>query len=129
MIFKHKILIGIKNPNDINPEEAEILADSIRVEFPNYKVKVENQKYASYGVTWYEILLIYVLSKVTNKVIEDLTHIAIEWARKRFKNKKNNRPTYIKIYGPNNQVLKSVVLKNATVEPEDTTKEDRELER
>jgi hypothetical protein len=45
----------------------------------------------------------------------------------RFKKKESKRSVYIPIYGPDGKIVKSVVVKNATDEPEDRTKEDRKL--
>jgi hypothetical protein len=117
-----KIIIEVKNPHDITPEEAEELAEAVRASYPKYKVRVEGTGYTGYAVTLYEVLRIWLLTTVGTKIVEQLTKLAIEWARQRFNRQgKKPRTTSISIYGPNGEVLRSVVLKNATDEPEDDT--------
>jgi hypothetical protein len=128
-----QIILEPKNPGDINPEELEDLAKAIRSLNPNHDVQVRNgEGYTGYGITWYEILTIWLFLKIDEQLIEQVIKLSIEWARQRF-NKKGNvirpRPTYIKLYGPNGKFLKSIVMNNATDEPEDTTEKDRETEK
>jgi hypothetical protein len=62
---------------------------------------------------------------VGQELIQEITKAGIEWARARFKRKKAGTPVYIPIYGPDGEILKSVVVKNATDEAEDRTEQDR----
>jgi hypothetical protein len=117
-----KIIVRPKNPLDIMPEEAEELAKAIRVSCPKYKVQVRINGYKGYAVTWYEVIEIAVVSAVTEEVIRRIGKVAVDWARKRFKQKQSERPKAITIFGPKGEVLKSLVVKNATDEPEDRTK-------
>jgi hypothetical protein len=118
-----KIIIQPKNPLDVTPEEVEKLAKAIRVSYPKYKVQVKVNKLRGYGVTWYEVIEIAVVSGLTEEIIRYITKLAVGWARERFKQKQSGRPKAITIFGPKGEMLKSLVLKNATDEPEDTTEE------
>lgn len=118
-----KIIIQPKNPLDIIPEEAEELARAIRVSYPKYKVQVKINGYKGYAVTLYQVITIAVLGAVTEGIIKQIAKLAVDWARERFKQKQSARTTSITIYGPRGEVLKSLVVKNATDEPEDETKE------
>jgi hypothetical protein len=118
-----KIIIQPKNPLDIIPEEAEELAKAIRVSYPKYKVQVRIDGYKGYAVTLYQVIAIAVLGAVTEEIIKQIVKLAVDWARERFKQKQSTRTTSITIYGPKGEVLKSLVVKNATDEPEDETKE------
>jgi hypothetical protein len=123
-----KIIVRPKNPRDIVPEEAEQLAKAIRVCCPKYKVRVKINGYKGYAVTWYEVIEIAVVSGLTGEVVRLISKVAIDWARERFNQKQSGRPKAITIFGPKGEVLKSLTLKNATDEPEDTTKEGIDIE-
>lgn len=126
-----KIIIQPKNPADITPREAEKLAKAFRTAYPKYKMQVESNKgYAltSYAVTLYEVLTIVVVSAAAKEIVQQVIKLTVDWARERFKQKQSARTTSITIYGPKGEVLKSLVVKNATDEPEDRTKEAIETE-
>ena len=85
------------------------------------------------GITWFEILRIALMGGAfgagklfTEEVVKKIADVAVDWAQERFKGrkKKSKRPVYVAIYGPDG-VVKSIVMKNATDEPEDRTEEDR----
>lgn len=123
-----KIIVRPKNPRDIVPEEAEELAKAIRVCCPKYEVQVKINGYRGYAVTWYEVIEIAVVSGLTGEVVRLISKVTINWARERFKQKESGRPKAIVIFGPKGEVLKSLHLKNATDEPEDTTKQGIDIE-
>jgi hypothetical protein len=120
-----KIIIQPKNPLDLIPEEAEELAKAIRVSYPKYKVQVKTNGYKGYAVTLYQVITIAVLGAATEEIIKQIVKLSVNWARERLKQKRSARTT---IYGPKGEVLKSLVVKNATDEPEDTTRGAIEIE-
>ena len=127
-----QIIIRSRNPARITLEEAEELAQAVRALVPDINVEVEGkeQKPSTYGVTYFQIIEIVLLSTATivgKEMIQEFTKAGIEWARTRLKRKKGGTPIYIPIYGPDGEIVKSVVIKNATDEPEDRTEQDREL--
>ncbi len=125
-----KIVISTANPNDITVEEAEEIAQAIRVLKPDCDVQVEGRQREGYGVTWFEVLRISLGGALGGKLVEvvakKVVDVVVDWARKRFRGRKSasKRPVYVAIYGPDG-IVKSVVIKNATDEPEDRTEEDR----
>jgi len=119
-----KIIVEPNNPLDIVPEEAEELAKAIRVSYPKYRVQVRISGYRGYAVTLCEVIAIWVAATVTEELIKQVVKIAVDWARERFRQKQSARTTSITIYGPKSELLRSIVVKNATDEPEDRTKED-----
>ena len=119
-----KIIIQPKNPADITSGEAEKLAKAFRTAYPGYEVQVEIVEIHpcdGYAVTWYEVISIAVVSGLAVEITKQIIKLAVDWARERFKQKQSRRPTSITIYGPKGEVLKSLVVKNATDEPEDET--------
>jgi hypothetical protein len=110
--------------NAIRTPEADLqpLIDSIRATFPEFSVEYGAKEQRGYGITWWEVLNIYLANHplaaippiyVANKILD----LAIEWVRKRFE--KSGRPRSISLYGPNNEVLKQIVLRERDADPED----------
>jgi hypothetical protein len=131
------IVIFTPNPHDITLEEAEDVARAIRGLNTNRDVRVAGKEREGYGVTWFEVLHISFLGgaafglgkMVAEELAKRVTDIAVDWARERFKGRKSKsrRPVYVAIRGPDGQIIKSVVVKNATDDPEDRTESDRAL--
>jgi hypothetical protein len=86
-------------------------------------VQVKINGYKGYAVTLYQVITIAVLGAATEEIIRQIVKVSVDWARKRFKQKQSARTTSITIYGPKGEVLKSLVVKNTTDEPEDETEE------
>jgi len=123
-----KIVIEPKNPHDVKPEDVQELAKEIRSLYPDYDVKTEGKGYTGYALTWWEIVNIWVGAPVASLLIEQITKLAIKWARERFTQKgKEKRPKSITIYGPKGNILKAIVLHNATDEPEVKTPSKKEM--
>jgi hypothetical protein len=138
--MEDKITILTLNPNDITLEEAEELGQSARDHARelsvNCEVEVSAQQREGYGVTWFEVLHVSLLGAafavgkaVTDETAKRLVTSSVQWARNRFRGRKkeSKRPVYVAIYGPDGGVVKSVVVKNATDDPEDRTEQDNNL--
>jgi hypothetical protein len=131
------IILESKNPRDIKPEETQELAESIRTLNFGYKVEFVSSEQRGYGVTWYEVLYIWLPGALiaggaiaVKQIIQEVAKIAVQWARERVKKKATSkRPTYIAIYGPDGKVLKSILVKDAVQEAEDRTEQDQEEQR
>lgn len=124
-----KILLEAQNPLDIPPADLEPLAQAIRDVGQGYEVQIaEPVEQRGYGVTWWEVVLIYIGSRgaevVLTNVVNDLYKVAVGWARARFQ-KEPGRPKYIAIRGPDGEILRSVEVRRPDAEPEDKTEEDR----
>jgi hypothetical protein len=86
-----------------------------------------------YGVTWLEVVAIYVGAKVLDGMTADaidiavkkLANTAVDWAKARFrKHPDNTRPQYISLYGPDGELLKSVQV-DPKGDVQDHTERDR----
>ena len=115
-----KIIIEPKNPLDVKPEDLQGLAEDIRSLYPDYDIKIEEGRgYKGYALTWWECVLIWVAFRASEALIDQIVKLAVDWARERFtKSGKEKRPKSIKIFGPDGYLVITVVLKNATDEPE-----------
>jgi hypothetical protein len=115
-----KIIIEPKNPRDVKPEELQGLADNIRSLCPEYDIWVEEGRgYKGYALTWGECVLIWIALRASEALIDKIVKLAVDWARERFtRSGKEKRPKVIKIFGKDGYILITVVLKNATDEPE-----------
>src|ERR1700752_3259707 len=129
--------INTPNPNDITLEEVEEIAEAVRRLNLNCEVKVSGQHRTGIGVTWLQVLRIALLGGAfgigkafTEEVAKKIADIVVEWARERIRGRKSasKRPVYVAIHGPDGTV-KSLVIRNATDEPEDRTEQDQQLER
>jgi hypothetical protein len=133
-----EIIIRSANPNDISLEEAEEIASAVRSLNLNFDTQVVGQEREGYGVTLFEVLRISLVGgavagmgkALIEEVAKKLVDIVVEWTRKRFRGRKrtSKRPVYVAIYGPDG-VVKSVVIRNATDEPEDRTEQDQQVVR
>jgi hypothetical protein len=113
------IIVRTMSPNDITMEEAEQIAQAIRDLNPNSPVRVKAHLREGVGVTWFEIVSItlsagaWATKVLAEDAAKEIAKRAVDWARKRFKGRKKDskRPVYVPIYGPDGEVLKSVVIK------------------
>jgi hypothetical protein len=130
-----EIVLNSPSPFDITAEEIEEIATTIRGLNLNCEVRTSVTQREGVGITWFEILRIALMGGAfgagklfTEEVVKKIADVAVDWARERFKGRKkeSKRPVYVAIYGPDG-VVKSVVIKNATDEPEDRTEEDKSL--
>ena len=129
-----QILIEPQNPLDLTIVQLEDLAQSIREIDPSYDVRFAYRKQKGYGVTWWEVLYIWlpwigtaVGAIAVEKAVEKIIDLSIDWFRRRFnKEGKWKRPKYVAILGPDGKVLKSVRVNDEAQEPEDLTEEDQQ---
>lgn len=129
------IALNSPSPFDITPEEIEDIAAAVRGLNLNCEVRTSVTQREGVGITWFEILRIALLGGgfgagklFTEEVVKKIADVAVDWARERFRGRKkeSKRPVYVAIYGPDG-VVKSLVIKNATDEPEDRTDEDQSM--
>jgi hypothetical protein len=124
------IVVRTQNPLDITPDEAVGIAAAIRGLNLNGEVRVEEQEREYRGFTWFEFLYITLAFKVGQTVVDEatkkITDIVVDWARQRFRGRKSGskRPVYLEIHVRDDlgdRVMKTIVIKNATDEPQDRT--------
>ena len=124
-----------KNPADISAEEAEELGEAFRRLDADINATTEVKPREGLAVTWAEIVIITlpvagpIVSELKDKVLTKAIDAAIEWARRRYEGKRkgSRRPTYIDIYGPDGEIIKSVEVKNA--EDKGTDRTDQHISR
>jgi hypothetical protein len=126
------IVVRTQNPLDITRDEAREIAATIRGLNLASEVRVEEQEREGRGLTWFEILYITLCFEadqiVVDKAIEEVAAIFVDWARRRFRGRKSGskRPVYLEIHVRDDlgkRVMKAIVTKNATDEPEDHTEQ------
>jgi|SRR5580704_7607171 hypothetical protein len=131
----NSIVINTSNPLDITLDEAEDIAKAVRGLNLNCEVRVAVTQRTGYGITWFELLrfsleagALWAGKTFAEEVAKKLADVAVDWARERFKGRKSEskRPVHVAIYGPDG-LIKSVVVKNATDEPEDRTEQEQQL--
>jgi hypothetical protein len=128
------IVVRPLNPLDITPDEAEEIAARIRGLDLDSEVRVEEQEREYRGLTWLELLTVTLAFKAGGIVVDEaakkIAGIVVDWARQRFRGRKSGskRPVYLEIHARGDlgdRVMKAVVIKNATDEPEDRTEKER----
>lgn len=124
-----KIILMPGNSLDLRKEKLESLISELQEQYPDNEVQYKTNELSGYGVTFWEVLyvcLVWTALNITETAIKKFTELFIEWAFNRFiEDDQNKRPKYVAIYGPNGEVLKSVLVKSKDSEPEDYTEEDK----
>jgi hypothetical protein len=121
-----QIIIESQNPNDIQKDDLFDVAEKINKE-TEIVVTFGSREQVGYGVTWYEVLHVW-LPDAGKVLLGTVLKELIFWARDRMKKKSKTRPKSINIYGPNGEVLKSVVIKNQDDNVEDKTEEPKSIQ-
>ena len=122
----------ILEPGAWRREELDELAKTIRTVAPGLSVRFAlAREQRGYAVTWWEPVYLWLSSAavaaggiVGSAILKKIVDAGIEWARKRFRGNPNGRPKYVGIFGPDGKVVKSVLIRNETAEPEDQTGTD-----
>jgi hypothetical protein len=117
----------IRSKKDVPAVEMEEIAQAIRGLNLDCDVQVDITERAGYGVTWFKVLHIaleggiFTGTAVASAAAKKIAEAVIDWAGKQFT--KSKRPVSVSIYGPDGEVLKSVVVKPDGVE--DRTDDDK----
>jgi hypothetical protein len=125
------IIIESQNLLDLREEDIKSLAQALAACFPGYRFGYAYYppRDGMFGVTWWEVVRIWlpdIAESLKDKVVGALVALAVDWARRRFRRKDApKRPKYVAIYGPNGQVITSVLVKDDTLDAENQTEHDR----
>jgi hypothetical protein len=117
----------IRSKKDVPAEEMEEIAQAIRGLHLDCDVRVDITERTGYGVTWFKVLhivlegSIFAATAAAGAAAKKIAEAVIDWASAQFT--KSNRPVSVSIYGPDGDVLKSVVVKPDGVQ--DRTDEDK----
>jgi hypothetical protein len=87
------------------------LAEELDKRVANAEIRIVDAKRFGYGVTWWEVVLIFIATEVSKKVIGEVTEGAIEWAKTRFKEEGSQRPKFISLFGPEGIPLGAKAIK------------------
>lgn len=125
------VLLVPGNPLDLRPEELEPLATQIAADHVvTSAVGVVPQR--GYGVTWWEVLLIYIGSKGADAVtghafqllLDGVTDKAKQWYRDRRTAKDDTRPFYLGVLDEDGHVLRALEIRSDGAD-EDVTEQER----
>jgi hypothetical protein len=118
----------IRSKKDVSAEEMEEIAQAIRGLNLDCDVRVDITERTGHGVTWFKVLHIalegseFAGTAAAGVAAKKIVEVVIDWASARFT--KSKRPVSVSIYGPDGEVVKSVVVKPDGVQ--DRTDEDKE---
>jgi hypothetical protein len=119
------ILIEPQNPLDLRPEGLTDLVDAIREIDPTFEIRFAAHGQRGYGVTFWEVIFIWIGGKVAETTVNRITNAAIDWAKRRFDvPNKRHRPKSITILGPDGRAVRRVKLDAKTREPEEEPPDD-----
>lgn len=113
-----QVLLVPTNPLDLPPEDLEPLVARIRDgHAPSPDVGVLPQR--GYGVTWWEVLIIYVSMKGVDAVVghvyqlllDEITEKVKQWYRDRSLKEEDNRPLLLDIRDDEGHVLRALSCK------------------
>lgn len=125
------VLLVPGNPLDVRPEHLQPLAAEIEADH-GLRADVAAMPQRGYGVTWWEVLLIYVGTKGADAVtwhafqllLDSVTDKAKTWYGDRRKAMDDKRPFHLAILDEDGQVLHAVELRpDGTVD--DVTEQER----
>jgi hypothetical protein len=116
------IAIWFTSTTAITTEEAEDLEHSIHninpmLEFKAGNATIQNPDFPK------DFLTILLQSPLGKQFLEEITKSGIKWAQHRFE--RSGRPVCITVSGPDGNILKSILVKNAVDEPVDETESAR----
>lgn len=115
-----QVLIVPANPLDVRPEELESLVEDIqRGTASSVDVGVMPQR--GYGVTWWEVVVIYVAMKGADAVVghayqlllDEITEKVKGWYRERRLAKDDKRPLYLDVRDDEGHVLRALEVQSS----------------
>lgn len=125
-----QVLLVPANPLDLRPEELESLLGDLRTgHAASVDVGVVPQR--GYGVTWWEVLVIYIAMKGADAVIghgyqlllDEITEKVKAWYRARRLEKDNKRPLLLDIRDEEGHVLRALEIQSSGEVSEVTERE------
>jgi hypothetical protein len=128
------ILIESANAADLTPQMLEPLRAELSGAEPNTKVEFAASPQRGYGVTWWEVLYIWLkeplvvgaAGAVAGKILEKVVEAAIDWVKESHTSKGSKaRPRIVSILDKDGKVLRAFEVKDGT-ELYDCTIRERE---
>jgi hypothetical protein len=114
------VIVQTANPLDVKPEDLDGLISALEDEGLDAQRAYVEQR--GYGVTWWEVVLIWVAARSAEAVIDRVVGSAVEWMKDRFRQELEHKPrpkvALIVYYeGEEGHVAEKVELKSADDEP------------
>jgi hypothetical protein len=113
------VIVQTANPLDVKLEDLDGLISALEEEGLDARRAYVEQR--GYGVTWWEVLLIWVSARSAEAVIDQVVGNAVEWMKDRFRQSpESKRPKVALIVyyeGEEGHVAERVELKSADDEP------------
>ncbi len=121
-----EILLELGNPLSLRREELEHLIVALESCDSSYKVRLAYNDQRGYGVTWWEVLHVWVpWHEIGTAAAAKLTEVLIEWARHKLKGEtEGTRPRSVTIYDPTGKPLKKIKIGAKGEEEIDVCKPD-----
>lgn len=126
-----QVLLVPGNPRDLTPETLEPLVADLS---EHYTADVAVTQQRGYGVTWWEVLIIYVASKgadaivgrAFNEILDRLEATVRAWlGRRREAAEEKSRPFFMAVYDEDGELLRALELP-VDGDPIDVTDRERE---
>jgi hypothetical protein len=122
-----RIVLQPGNPLDLTSEDLMPLVHGLeRLGSEGQEVIITERPTRGYGVTWWQVLLIYVGMKAGDALINSVVSSAVDWAKNHLS--EGGRPHYIGIYGPDGEIIRAVEV-DAGGEESDVTERERGVNR
>ena len=122
------ILVQTANPLDVQPEELNDLIDALKSEGLDARRACLEQK--GFGVTWWEVVVIWVGMKTAEAVIDQVVGDVVEWMKERFRrdpeNKRPKAALIVRYEGEEGEASEVIELESAEAEPVRRTLSDFE---
>lgn len=126
-----QVLLVPTNPMDLRTEELQPLVEAL--ERGDRTVGVGTRPQRGYGVTWWEVLIIYlasrgadaVVGRVYEALLDEIVEKAKAWYHARREEKGNKRPFLLDIRDEDGQVLRALEIQPSG-EVTDVTDRERE---
>jgi len=122
-----QIILEPHNPLDLKPEELKDLAQEIAKLDTGFDVRIAGEGYAAPAVTLAEVISIWLpeaAKQLWPILIPKICDLFFVWAKDRFKKDPTKRKKYANLVGPDGKVIKSILVKDSSQEPEDVTTQD-----
>lgn len=113
-----EILLEPGNPLSLRREKLQHVIDAIESCDPSYHVHLAYNDQRGYGVTWWEVLHVWVpWTTIGTAAAKKLVEILIDWARHKLAGaEENKRPRSVTIYGPDGKILTRIEVDSKSEE-------------
>lgn len=110
MNTKYRIVIQPGNPLDLKAKQLSPLFKAIQKSDPECEVEYSVKEQRGFGVTWWEVLYVWVpWGVISSAIAKKIVEVLADWAHRRIKGeRKGSRPRSVTIYGPDGKVLKKI---------------------